>query len=131
MPTFEFWNFYRIMAIKPMEHGGSKLGFMGFFNITIKLLIARIYWNFVTLAGLGNRPQAQMTINLQLKAILALRLFQRALICPVLNVGTQVLLEQFLSMNVRKATIQDQVLENQRLCPFFGGLFFLIATYGI
>jgi hypothetical protein len=38
MPMFEFWprDFGRIMAIKSMERGGSKLGSMGFFNISIK-----------------------------------------------------------------------------------------------
>jgi hypothetical protein len=41
------------MAIEPMEHRGSKLGFMGFFNISIKFLIERVpscrifeFWDF-------------------------------------------------------------------------------------
>jgi hypothetical protein len=31
-----------IMAIKPIEHRGSKLGSMNFFNISIKFLIDRV-----------------------------------------------------------------------------------------
>jgi hypothetical protein len=52
-----------------MERKGSKLGSIGFFNTSMKLLIGRVYhhavyWNFGTLAGLESRPQAQMTISL-------------------------------------------------------------------
>jgi hypothetical protein len=50
-------------------------------------------WNFVTLAGLENRPQVQMTIALKLKTIVALRPFQRAFICPILIAAAQVKLE--------------------------------------
>jgi hypothetical protein len=38
MSIFEFWNFGRIMAIKPMVRRGSKLGF----NISKKFLIDRV-----------------------------------------------------------------------------------------
>jgi hypothetical protein len=48
--------------------------------------------NFGTLAGLGSRPQAQMTMSLKLKMILLLRPFKRAIICPILIVGTRVML---------------------------------------
>jgi hypothetical protein len=41
------------MAIRPMEHRGSKYGFIGFFNISIKFLIDRVlsfrifeFWDF-------------------------------------------------------------------------------------
>jgi hypothetical protein len=46
MPIFEFLNFGRFMAIKPMKRRGSKLRLMGFFNISIKFLIDRVpsFW---------------------------------------------------------------------------------------
>jgi hypothetical protein len=66
-----------------MDRRGSKLRSMGFFNISIKFLIDRIQsWNFGTLAGLESKPQVQMTIKFKFKTILALRPFQRVLICP-------------------------------------------------
>jgi hypothetical protein len=39
-------------------------------------------------------PQARMIIGLKLKTILALRPYQRALICPILIAGTQFMLEK-------------------------------------
>jgi hypothetical protein len=84
------------MTIESMEHRGSKLGSMGFFNISIKFLIegvpsCRIYefWDFVRI---GSRPQAQMTMSIKLKIILTLRPFKQAIICPILIVGTRVML---------------------------------------
>jgi hypothetical protein len=93
-----FWDFGRIMAIEPMEHRGSKLGPMGFVNISIKFLIERVplcrifeFWDFGRIAS---RPKAQMTMSLKLKMILTLRPFKRAIICPcpILIVGTRVML---------------------------------------
>jgi hypothetical protein len=84
------------MAIEPMEHRGSKLGSMGFFNISIKFLIERVpscrkleLWDFCRIAS---RPQGQTTMSLKLKMILTLRPFKRAIICPILIVGTRVML---------------------------------------
>jgi hypothetical protein len=92
MPLFEFWNFGRIMTIEPIEHRGSKLGSIGFFNISIKFLIERVpscrifeFWDF---GQIGSRPQAQMAINLRLKVIFMLRSFKQAIICPILIAGT-------------------------------------------
>jgi hypothetical protein len=52
------------MAIEPMEHRGSKLGSMGFFNISIKFLIERVslcrifeFWDFGRIAS---RPQVMV-----------------------------------------------------------------------
>jgi hypothetical protein len=91
-----FWDFGRIMAIEPMEHRGSKLGSMGLFNISIKFLIERgpscrilEFWDFGRIAS---RPQAQMTMSLKLKMILTSRPFKRTIICPILIVGTRVML---------------------------------------
>jgi hypothetical protein len=87
-----FWDFGRIMAIKPIEHRDSKLGSIGFFNINIKFLIERVpscsifeFWDF---GRIGSRPQAQMTTSPKLKMILTLRPLKRAIICPILIVGT-------------------------------------------
>jgi hypothetical protein len=87
------------MAIEPMEHRGSKLGSMGFFNISTKFLIERVpscrmfeFWDF---GRIGSSPQAQMTMSLKLKMILTLTLFERAIICPILIVGTRVMLVKF------------------------------------
>jgi hypothetical protein len=86
-----FWVFGRILAIEPMEQR-AKLGFMGFFNISIKFLIERVpscrifeVWDF---GRIGSRPQAQMTMSLKLKMILTLRPFKRAIICPNRIAGT-------------------------------------------
>jgi hypothetical protein len=75
-----------------MEHRDSKLGSIGFFNISIKFLIERVpscrifeFWDF---GRIGSRPQAQMTMSLELKMILTLKPFKRAIICPNLIAGT-------------------------------------------
>jgi hypothetical protein len=80
------------MAIELKEHKGSKLGYMGFFNISIKFLIDRVpssrifeFWDF---GRIGSRPQAQKAMSLSLKMILALRPFKRAVICSILIAGT-------------------------------------------
>jgi hypothetical protein len=82
--------------LKPMKRRGSKLRSMGFLTSarnswSIEYHHA-VYWKFGTSAVLKSRLQAQMTIGLKLKTILALRPLQRALICPILIAGTQVLL---------------------------------------
>jgi hypothetical protein len=53
MPIIEFWDFGRILAIKPMERRGSKLGSVSFFNNSIKCMIDRVqscrifeFWDF-------------------------------------------------------------------------------------
>jgi hypothetical protein len=91
-----FWDFGRIMVIKPMEHRGSKLGSMGFFNNSIKFLIERVpslrifeFWDF---GWIASRPQAQMIMSLKLNMIFTLRPFKRAIICPNLIAGTWVIL---------------------------------------
>jgi hypothetical protein len=87
-----FWDFGRILAIEPMEHRDSKLGSMGFFNISIKFLFVRVascrifeFWDF---GRIGSRPQPQMAMNLKLYINLTLIPFKRAIICPTLIAGT-------------------------------------------
>jgi hypothetical protein len=47
------------------------------------------FWDFGRIAS---RPKAQMTMSLKLKMILTLRPFKRAIICPILIIGTRVML---------------------------------------
>jgi hypothetical protein len=47
-------------------------------------------WKFGTLAWLGSRPQAQMTMSPIHKTFLVLRPFKGALTCSILIAGTQV-----------------------------------------
>jgi hypothetical protein len=53
-----------------------------------------LYCKFGTLAGLGCRPQAQMTMGPIQKTLLVLRPFERALTCSILIAGTQVMLKK-------------------------------------
>jgi hypothetical protein len=53
-----------------------------------------LYWKFGTLAGLGSRPQAQMTMGPIQKTFLVLRPFEGALTCSFLIAGTQVMLRK-------------------------------------
>jgi hypothetical protein len=51
-----------------------------------------LYWKFGTLAELGSRPLAQMTMNHVHKTFLVLRPFKGALTCSILITGTRVML---------------------------------------
>jgi hypothetical protein len=53
-----------------------------------------LYWKFGTLAGLGSRPQAQMTMGPIQKTFLVLRPFERAHTCLIMVAGTQVILRK-------------------------------------
>jgi hypothetical protein len=76
----------------------SKLRFSGFspspWNFWSKEHNHALYWKFGTLAGLGSRPQAQMTMGLIQKTFLVLRPFEGALTCSILIAGTQVMLKK-------------------------------------
>jgi hypothetical protein len=51
-----------------------------------------LYWKYGTLAGLGNRPLAQVTMNSKVITILAQNSFKWALICSIWTTGTRVIL---------------------------------------
>jgi hypothetical protein len=53
-----------------------------------------LYWKFGTLAGLGSRPQAQMSMGPIHKTFLVLIPFEGALTCSILIAGTQVMLSK-------------------------------------
>jgi hypothetical protein len=50
-----------------------------------------LYWKYGTLAGLGSRPLAQVTMDSELITILSLRTFKWALICSIWTTGTRVM----------------------------------------
>jgi hypothetical protein len=76
----------------------SKSGFSGFSSSPWNFWSIEhnhaLYWQFRTLAGLGSRPQAQMTIGPIQKTFLVLRPFEGALTCSILIAGTQVMLRK-------------------------------------
>jgi hypothetical protein len=53
-----------------------------------------LYWKFETLAGLGSRPQAQITMGSIQKTFLVLRPFEGALTCSILIAGTQIMVRK-------------------------------------
>jgi hypothetical protein len=51
-----------------------------------------LYWIYGSLAGLGSRPLAQVTMDFELITMLALRPFKWALICSIWITGIRVML---------------------------------------
>jgi hypothetical protein len=68
-----------------------------------------IYWKYGTLAGLGSRPLAQVTMDSELITILSLRPFKWALICSIWTTGTRFILVKvfFLVRVLVKARFLD------------------------
>jgi hypothetical protein len=94
---FEFWDFGRIMAVGHWTKS-QNWWFTGFssspWNFWSKEHNHALYWKFGTLAGLGSRPQAHMTMSPIQKTFLVLRSFAGALTCSILIAGTQVMLRK-------------------------------------
>jgi hypothetical protein len=83
-------NFGTLAGLWPWAIGPSlKIQVLGFFIITMKFLIQKH-----NQAGLGSRPQAQMTMGPILKTFLVLIPFEGALTCSILIAGTQVMLRK-------------------------------------
>jgi hypothetical protein len=96
---FEYWDFGRIMAVGRLKIAKSQNRDSWVFssspwNFWSKEHNHALYWNFVTLAGLGSRPQAQMTMSPIQNTFLVLRTFDEALTCSILIAGTQVMLKK-------------------------------------
>jgi hypothetical protein len=94
---FEFWDFGRFMAVGHWAKSQNR-DFRGFLSSPWNFWSIEynhgLYWKFGTLAGLGCRPQAQMTMGSMQKTFLMLRPFEGALTCSVLTTGTQVMLRK-------------------------------------
>jgi hypothetical protein len=95
---FEFWDYGRIMAVghwTKSQNQGSRVFSTSPLNFwSISELNHALYWKFGTLAGLRNRPQAQMTMGPIQKTFLVQRPFKGALTCSILITGTQVMLRK-------------------------------------
>jgi hypothetical protein len=97
MPSIWILGLWTDFGRRPSGHV-SKLRFSDFssspWNFWSKEHNHAQYWKFGTLAGLGSRPQAQMTMGPIQKTFLVLRLFKGALTCSILIAGTQVMLRK-------------------------------------
>jgi hypothetical protein len=94
---FEFRDFSRIMAVghwTKSQNRDSRVFSSPPWNFWSKEHNHALYWKFGTLARLGSRPQAQMTMGPMKKTFLVLRPFERALTCSILIAGTQVMLRK-------------------------------------
>jgi hypothetical protein len=94
---FEFWDFGRIMAVGhwiESQNRESRVFSSSPWNFWSIEHNYALYWKFGTLAGLGSRPQAQMTMGPIQKSFLALKPFEGALTCSILIAGTQVMLRK-------------------------------------
>jgi hypothetical protein len=94
---FEFWDFSRIMAVGhevKSQNRDSRVFSSSPWNFWSIEHNHTLYWKFGTLAGLGSRPQAQMTMSPIQKTFLVLRPFKGALTCSILIAGTQVMLRK-------------------------------------
>jgi hypothetical protein len=93
---FEFWEFDRIMAVGhwvKSQNRDSRVFSSSPWNFW-SIEHHALYWKFGTLAGLGSRPQAQMTMGPIQKTFLVLRPSEGALTCSILIAGTQVMLRK-------------------------------------
>jgi hypothetical protein len=117
-----FWDFARFMAIESMDRRGLKSEPIVFFKISIKFLIDRVpsyrILEFWGLGRIGSRPQARMTTRLKLEMILILRPFKGAVICPILIIGSQVMLENayYFDKGVREVSTEI-VMSSVHLSP--------------
>jgi hypothetical protein len=94
---FEFWDFGRIMVVGhwvKSQNRDSRVFSSSPWNFWSIEHNHTLYWKFGTLAGMGSRSQAQMTMSLIQKTFLVLRPFERALTCSILITGTQVMLKK-------------------------------------
>jgi hypothetical protein len=94
---FEFWDFVWIMAVghwTKSQNQDSLVYLSSPWNFWSIEYNHALYWKFGTLAGLGSRPQAQMTMGPIQKTFLVLRPFEGVLTCSILIAGTQVMLRK-------------------------------------
>jgi hypothetical protein len=96
MPYFNFWDFGRIMAVGQRsleaQNCDSWIFLPSLWNSWTIEYHHAVYWKYGTLAGLGSRPLAQVTMISELITILALRPYKWALICSIWTTGTRVML---------------------------------------
>jgi hypothetical protein len=97
MPYFWISGLWPDYGRDPLDQV-SKLRFSGFSSSPWNFWSIEhnhaLYWKFGTLAGLGSRPHAQMTMSPIQKTFLVLRPFEGALTCSILIAGTQVMLRK-------------------------------------
>jgi hypothetical protein len=95
--SFWSWPFVRIMAVGHWTKSQNRDSWV--FSSSPWIFWSKehnhaLYWKFGTLAGLGSRPQAQMTMDPIQKTFLVLGPFEGALTCSILIAGTQVMLRK-------------------------------------
>jgi hypothetical protein len=93
----DFLDFGRIMAVghwAEPQNRDSRVFSSSAWNFWSIEYNHALYWKFGTLARLGSRPQAQMTMGPIQKTFLVLRPFEWALTCSILIAGTQVMLRK-------------------------------------
>jgi hypothetical protein len=91
---FKFWDFGRIMAVGhwvKSQNRDSRVFSSSPWNFWSIEHNHALYWKFGTLAGLGSRLKAQMTMGPIQKTFLVLRPFEEALTCSILIAGTQLM----------------------------------------
>jgi hypothetical protein len=94
---FEFWNFGRILAVghwTKSQNRDSRIFSSSPWNFWSIEYNHALYWKFGTFAGLGCRPQAQMTMSPIHQTFLVLRPIGGALTCSILIAGTKVMVRK-------------------------------------